>query len=424
MTPETRSVRRDGRPARLGRQRWPVDRRASYHRRRAARPRVHGGIRAGRRSGADRCAARHGRGARAPVARRAAARAARARGRDPGGRHGGDPADRGRRAAAPACGRGARGRRKRDGRPAGRRGLLWGDHGRAQAARHRRRHRARARRHRPRGLRDPLAARRPAARRGARRRRTAGRRARAPPLQRLPPRAAAVHGRPRGAAPSSTRACTNRSARARAAAEQAAQTVHALQRVTDAALAYLSIDDLLSELLVRIRDILHADTAAILLLEDEARMLRARAAKGIEEEVEQGVRIPLGAASRAASPPSGGRSRSSTSPRTRSSTRSCARRASARCSASRCWSKAACSACCTSARSPRGLHRRRRQPPAARRRPRGAGDRARAALRAPARRRGPPAQPAARRPPGAPRPRDRRALPARRDGVEPGRRLV
>src|SRR4051794_37671188 len=83
--------------------------------------------------------------------------------------------------------------------------------------------------------------------------------------------------------------------RARAAAEQAAQTVHALQRVTDAALAYLSIDELLSELLVRIRDILHADTAAILLLEDEAQMLRARAAKGIEEEVEQGVRIPLGA---------------------------------------------------------------------------------------------------------------------------------
>jgi GAF domain-containing protein/anti-sigma regulatory factor (Ser/Thr protein kinase) len=82
---------------------------------------------------------------------------------------------------------------------------------------------------------------------------------------------------------------------ARAAAENAAQTIHALQRVTDAALAYLSIDELLSELLIRIRDILHADTAAILLLEDEGRTLRARAAKGIEEEVEQNVRIPLGA---------------------------------------------------------------------------------------------------------------------------------
>ena len=68
----------------------------------------------------------------------------------------------------------------------------------------------------------------------------------------------------------------------------------ALQRVTDAALAYLSEDDLLTELLARITEILHADTAAILLLDDEGKELRARAAKGIEEEVEQGVRIPVG----------------------------------------------------------------------------------------------------------------------------------
>jgi serine phosphatase RsbU (regulator of sigma subunit)/anti-sigma regulatory factor (Ser/Thr protein kinase) len=64
--------------------------------------------------------------------------------------------------------------------------------------------------------------------------------------------------------------------------------------VTDAALAYLSIDELLDELLIRTRDILHADTAAILMLEKDGSMLRARAAKGIEEEVEQGVRIPVG----------------------------------------------------------------------------------------------------------------------------------
>jgi GAF domain-containing protein/anti-sigma regulatory factor (Ser/Thr protein kinase) len=67
-----------------------------------------------------------------------------------------------------------------------------------------------------------------------------------------------------------------------------------LQRVTDAALAYLSEDDLLRELLERITEILHADTAAILLLDENATELRARAAKGIEEEVEQGVRIPVG----------------------------------------------------------------------------------------------------------------------------------
>jgi serine phosphatase RsbU (regulator of sigma subunit)/anti-sigma regulatory factor (Ser/Thr protein kinase) len=67
-----------------------------------------------------------------------------------------------------------------------------------------------------------------------------------------------------------------------------------LQRVSDAALAHLSVDDLLDELLLRVRDILDADTAAILLLDDSRNELVARAAKGIEEEVERGVRIPVG----------------------------------------------------------------------------------------------------------------------------------
>jgi signal transduction histidine kinase len=67
-----------------------------------------------------------------------------------------------------------------------------------------------------------------------------------------------------------------------------------LQTVTDTALVHLSLDDLLDELLDRIRDALEADTCAVLLLDEERRDLVARAAKGIEEEVEQGVRIPLG----------------------------------------------------------------------------------------------------------------------------------
>jgi anti-sigma regulatory factor (Ser/Thr protein kinase) len=70
--------------------------------------------------------------------------------------------------------------------------------------------------------------------------------------------------------------------------------LEALQRVTDAALAYLPAEELLTELLERITAILHVDTAAILLIEPNGEMLRARAAKGIEEEVEQGVRIPVG----------------------------------------------------------------------------------------------------------------------------------
>jgi anti-sigma regulatory factor (Ser/Thr protein kinase)/putative methionine-R-sulfoxide reductase with GAF domain len=65
-----------------------------------------------------------------------------------------------------------------------------------------------------------------------------------------------------------------------------------LQQVTDAALAFLTEEELLRELLQRISDILAVDTVAILLLEGES--LHARAAKGIEEEVERGVRIPLG----------------------------------------------------------------------------------------------------------------------------------
>jgi GAF domain-containing protein/anti-sigma regulatory factor (Ser/Thr protein kinase) len=81
---------------------------------------------------------------------------------------------------------------------------------------------------------------------------------------------------------------------ARVAAERASAQLQALQSVTDAALAYLPEDELLLELLYRVSEILDSDTAAILLLEPNGEYLLARAAKGIEEEVEQGVRIPIG----------------------------------------------------------------------------------------------------------------------------------
>jgi anti-sigma regulatory factor (Ser/Thr protein kinase)/putative methionine-R-sulfoxide reductase with GAF domain len=68
-----------------------------------------------------------------------------------------------------------------------------------------------------------------------------------------------------------------------------------LQSITDAALAYLPLETLLSELLTRVVDILGVDTSAILLLEDDETTLVARAAKGLEEEVERGVRVPVGA---------------------------------------------------------------------------------------------------------------------------------
>ena len=76
--------------------------------------------------------------------------------------------------------------------------------------------------------------------------------------------------------------------------ELAAEHLRKLLAVTDAALAPLPLDRLLDELLLRIRDVLDADTAAFLLLDDAGEELVARAAKGLEEEVEAGVRIPVG----------------------------------------------------------------------------------------------------------------------------------
>ncbi len=74
----------------------------------------------------------------------------------------------------------------------------------------------------------------------------------------------------------------------------AQEKLHRLQTLTDAALAHLSLDEMLDELLERVRELLDADTAAVLLLDPSAEELVATAAKGIEEEVRQGVRIPLG----------------------------------------------------------------------------------------------------------------------------------
>jgi PAS domain S-box-containing protein len=68
----------------------------------------------------------------------------------------------------------------------------------------------------------------------------------------------------------------------------------ALQKITDSALAHLSQDDLLSESLSRIREVLDVDTVAILLLRTEGDELVAWAAQGLEEEVELGVHIPVG----------------------------------------------------------------------------------------------------------------------------------
>jgi GAF domain-containing protein len=63
--------------------------------------------------------------------------------------------------------------------------------------------------------------------------------------------------------------------------------------ITDAALGYMSLEEMLSELLERIRGSLGVDTAAVLLLDEDRGVLVARAARGLEEEVRQGVQVPL-----------------------------------------------------------------------------------------------------------------------------------
>jgi serine phosphatase RsbU (regulator of sigma subunit) len=68
-----------------------------------------------------------------------------------------------------------------------------------------------------------------------------------------------------------------------------------IEAVTDAALSRLDEQALLDTLLDRVKKTLQVDTAAVLLLDHSARQLVATAASGLEEEVVQGVRVPLGA---------------------------------------------------------------------------------------------------------------------------------
>jgi sigma-B regulation protein RsbU (phosphoserine phosphatase) len=67
-----------------------------------------------------------------------------------------------------------------------------------------------------------------------------------------------------------------------------------IEALADAALSRLDEQSLLETLLERVKKVLQADTAAVLLLDRSASQLIATAASGIEEDVRQGVRVPLG----------------------------------------------------------------------------------------------------------------------------------
>src|SRR5690349_4037170 len=80
-----------------------------------------------------------------------------------------------------------------------------------------------------------------------------------------------------------------------AASERRAQAeLSSLQSLTDTALTRLDLEGLLRELLERTCEILDADTAAVLLLDERSGELIATAARGIEQEVREGVRVPVG----------------------------------------------------------------------------------------------------------------------------------
>ena len=72
------------------------------------------------------------------------------------------------------------------------------------------------------------------------------------------------------------------------------EKLRGIQSITDRALSGLDPQAMLDALVERVRDALLADTAAVLLLDRQSGQLVATAASGLEEEVQQGVRIQIG----------------------------------------------------------------------------------------------------------------------------------
>jgi PAS domain S-box-containing protein len=77
--------------------------------------------------------------------------------------------------------------------------------------------------------------------------------------------------------------------------EQAARAqLAAIQRVTDAALGPLALDDLLTELLRRLREVLAVDTACVLLVMRDGEHLELCKCVGPTEEIAGRVKVPVG----------------------------------------------------------------------------------------------------------------------------------
>jgi PAS domain S-box-containing protein len=82
--------------------------------------------------------------------------------------------------------------------------------------------------------------------------------------------------------------------RARAEAEAALDRLQAIDTITDSALVHLGLDELLRELLVRLRRALDADSVGVLLLDEEGKTLYPRAVDGQTYENFASIRVRLG----------------------------------------------------------------------------------------------------------------------------------
>jgi phosphoserine phosphatase RsbU/P len=76
--------------------------------------------------------------------------------------------------------------------------------------------------------------------------------------------------------------------------ENADTRLRVLEAVTDSTLRELDLDELFAALLPQVRDLFAVDTVTVLLVDAGGRQLVARATSGLEEEVFQGVRVPVG----------------------------------------------------------------------------------------------------------------------------------
>ncbi len=81
---------------------------------------------------------------------------------------------------------------------------------------------------------------------------------------------------------------------ARVEAEKATKVMGSVQRVTETALTHLALDELLDELLLRLREVLDADIATILLLTEDTQGISLHAYSGVAGDISEDVYVPLG----------------------------------------------------------------------------------------------------------------------------------